>query len=207
MTLTALIFLALAMSTDAFAAALGKGAAMQKPRFFQALRIGLLFGCIEAITPVIGWLLGSFASKWIADWDHWVAFFLLLGLGGHMVWVGMHDEPEEEDDAPAGQGVLALALTAVATSIDAMAVGVGLAFIDVKIQYAALAIGLATTVMVTVGVLLGRLLGAAIGKKAEIAGGVVLVLVGATILYEHLSADAAAAPHANAIHAAIVSAG
>lgn len=191
MTITALIFLALAMSTDAFAAALGKGAGMQKPRFFEALRIGLLFGCIEAITPVIGWLLGSFASKWIADWDHWVAFVLLLGLGGHMVWVGMHDEPEDDAEAPAGQGIVALALTAVATSIDAMAVGVGLAFIDVKIQYAALAIGLATTVMVTIGVLLGRMLGAAIGKKAEIVGGVVLVLVGATILYEHLSAEAA----------------
>lgn len=191
MTITALIFLALAMSTDAFAAALGKGAGMQKPRFVEALRIGLLFGCIEAITPVIGWLLGSFASKWIADWDHWVAFVLLLGLGGHMVWVGMHDEPEDEAEAPAGQGIVALALTAVATSIDAMAVGVGLAFIDVKIQYAALAIGLATTVMVTIGVLLGRMLGAAIGKKAEIIGGVVLVLVGATILYEHLSAEAA----------------
>lgn len=207
MTITALIFLALAMSTDAFAAALGKGAGMQKPRFFQALRIGLLFGCIEAITPVIGWMLGSFASKWIAEWDHWVAFVLLLGLGGHMVWVGLHDEPEGADDAPAGQGVIALALTAVATSIDAMAVGVGLAFIDVKIQYAALAIGLATTIMVTIGVLLGRLLGAAIGKKAEIIGGVVLVLVGATILYEHLSAEAAAAAGKPAVsqHVSMVS--
>jgi putative Mn2+ efflux pump MntP len=182
---------------------------MQKPHFFQALRIGLLFGCIEAITPVIGWLLGSFASKWISEWDHWVAFFLLLGLGGHMVWVGLHDEPEADQAAPAGQGVIALALTAVATSIDAMAVGVGLAFIDVKIQYAALAIGLATTIMVTIGVLLGRLLGAAIGKKAEIIGGVVLVLVGATILYEHLSAEAAAGAvrQASQMHVKAVSAG
>ena len=193
MTITALIFLALAMSTDAFAAALGKGAAMSKPRFLQALRIGLLFGCIEAITPVIGWTLGSFASRWIAEWDHWVAFFLLLGLGGHMVWAGLHDDDEEEADSPAGQSVVALALTAVATSIDAMAVGVGLAFINVNIVHAALAIGLATTVMVTIGVLLGRLLGAAIGKRAELIGGVVLVLVGATILYQHLSADAALA--------------
>ena len=192
MTITALIFLALAMSTDAFAAALGKGAAMQQPRLPQALRIGLLFGCIEAITPLIGWLLGSFASKWIAEWDHWVAFFLLLGLGGHMVWAGLHGDGDEEEGAPSGQGIVTLALTAVATSIDAMAVGVGLAFINVNILHAALAIGLATTVMVTVGVLLGRLLGAAIGKKAEIIGGVVLVLVGATILYEHLSEEAAA---------------
>lgn len=192
MTITALIFLALAMSTDAFAAALGKGAAMQKPRFLQALRIGLLFGCIEAITPMIGWLLGHFASKWISEWDHWLAFFLLLGLGGHMIWVGLHGGDEEEE-TPAGQGVLALALTAVATSIDAMAVGVGLAFINVNIFYAALAIGTATTVMVTIGVMLGRLLGAAIGKKAEIIGGVILILVGATILYEHLGDEAALA--------------
>lgn len=191
MTITALIFLAMAMSTDAFAAALGKGAGMQKPRFVQALRIGLLFGCIEAITPIIGWLLGSFASKWIAEWDHWLAFFLLLGLGGHMVWAGLQEDGDEAG-APQGLGVLALALTAVATSIDAMAVGVGLAFINVNILHAALAIGLATTVMVTTGVLLGRLLGAAIGKKAEIIGGVILVLVGATILYEHLSAEALA---------------
>jgi putative Mn2+ efflux pump MntP len=202
MTITALIFLALAMSTDAFAAALGKGAAMQQPRFLQALRIGLLFGCIEAITPIIGWLLGSFASKWIAQWDHWVAFFLLLGLGGHMVWVGLHGEEEEAGDAN-GQGVIALALTAVATSIDAMAVGVGLAFINVNIVHAALSIGLATTVMVTIGVLLGRMLGAAIGKKAEIVGGVILVLVGATILYEHLSAEAALAAQTSAVSAPI----
>lgn len=193
MTITALIFLALAMSTDAFAAALGKGAAMHKPRFLQALRIGLLFGCIEAITPIIGWLLGSFASKWISEWDHWLAFFLLLGLGGHMIWVGLHGDSDDEEEAAGGQGVLALALTAVATSIDAMAVGVGLAFINVNIFYAALAIGTATTVMVTIGVMLGRLLGATIGKKAEIIGGVILILVGATILYEHLSDEAALA--------------
>ena len=192
MTLTALIFLALAMSTDAFAAALGKGAAMQQPRFLQALRIGLLFGCIEAITPIIGWVLGSFASKWIVQWDHWLAFFLLLGLGGHMVWAGLHGDDGDDAGAAAGQGVVALALTAVATSIDAMAVGVGLAFVNVNIGYAALAIGLATTIMVTTGVLLGRLLGAAIGKKAEIIGGLVLILVGATILYQHLHDEAAA---------------
>ena len=194
MTLTALIFLALAMSTDAFAAALGKGAAMPKPRFLQALRIGLLFGCIEAITPVIGWLLGAFASKWIVQWDHWLAFFLLLGLGGHMIWAGLQSADAQGEGDPAGQGVMTLALTAVATSIDAMAVGVGLAFINVNIVHAALAIGLATTIMVTLGVLLGRLLGAAIGKKAELIGGVVLIVVGAVILYQHLSAEAAITP-------------
>ncbi|QOY95366.1 manganese efflux pump [Massilia sp. UMI-21] len=189
MTFTALIFLALAMSTDAFAAAIAKGAALRKPGLPQALRIGLLFGCIETITPLIGWALGSLAADAIREWDHWIAFVLLLGLGGRMIWLSFGADQEEEDESAAGsQNWLVLVLTAVATSIDAMAVGVGLAFVDVSIVHAAVAIGISTTIMVTVGVLLGRRLGAAVGRNAERIGGVVLVLVGTTILIEHLSA-------------------
>jgi putative Mn2+ efflux pump MntP len=184
MTFTALIFLALAMSTDAFAAAIAKGAALRNPGLPQALRIGLLFGCIETITPLIGWALGSLAADAIRQWDHWIAFFL-LALGGRMLWLSFGEEEEEEQGAGA-QNLLVLVLTAVATSIDAMAVGVGLAFVDVSIVHAAVAIGIATTVMVTIGVLLGRRLGAAVGRNAERIGGVVLVLVGTTILIEHL---------------------
>lgn len=188
MNFTALVFLALAMSTDAFAAAIGKGASLGKTRFLQALKIGLLFGTIEAITPVIGWAIGSLASSWVAEWDHWIAFVLLLGLGGRMIWVGFQDGDEEQAEENKSQSLVLLVLTAVATSIDALAVGVGLAFIDVNIWIAAAAIGTATTTMVTIGILLGRLLGGAIGKRAEMLGGVVLIAVGATILYEHLSA-------------------
>ncbi|MEN2675148.1 manganese efflux pump MntP [Herbaspirillum huttiense] len=189
MNFPALLLLALAMSTDAFAAAIGKGAAMQKPRFLQALRIGLLFGVIEAITPLIGWFAGSVATKWVSEWDHWIAFVLLLVLGARMIREGLSDDDEEEEAnaTPQKQSVVMLALTAVATSIDAMAVGVGLAFIDVNILEAALLIGLATTTMVTIGVMVGRVLGHLIGKRAEIIGGVVLIGVGAAILYEHLS--------------------
>ncbi|MBV6271864.1 manganese efflux pump MntP [Alcaligenaceae bacterium CGII-47] len=188
MSLVSLVLIALAMSTDAFAAAIGKGAAMRKPHFFQALRIGILFGTIEAITPVIGWAVGSIAVAWIYDWDHWIAFALLLALGGRMIWEGAktQDETTPPMDA-ADQSLLALALTAVATSIDAMAVGVGLAFVNVNIVEAALLIGLATMIMVTTGIMIGRFLGAVIGKKAEILGGFVLMGVGAMILYEHLS--------------------
>jgi len=190
MTFTALLFLALAMSTDAFAAAIAKGAALRTPTFMQALRIGLLFGCIETITPVIGWSLGSLAADAIRQWDHWIAFVLLLGLGGRMIWLSFGEDEEEQAPTAAGgaRARLLLVLTAVATSIDAMAVGVGLAFVDVSIVHAALAIGAATTTMVTIGVLLGRRLGAAVGRNAERIGGVVLVLVGTTILIEHLSA-------------------
>ncbi|MER1941947.1 manganese efflux pump MntP [Castellaniella sp. FW104-16D08] len=188
MSFTSLVFLALAMSTDAFAAAIGKGAVMQKPRLFQALRIGLLFGIIEAITPVIGWAIGSIAAAWIAEWDHWIAFILLLVLGGRMIWEGAKTEDEAANiEEPKDQSFVTLALTAVATSIDAMAVGVGLAFIEVSIVEAALLIGLATTIMVTIGIMVGRYLGSVIGKKAEILGGLVLIGVGAMILYEHLS--------------------
>lgn len=194
MNFAALVLLALAMSTDAFAAAIGKGAAMHKPRLLQALRIGLLFGVIEAITPIIGWAIGSVATRWIADWDHWIAFVLLLVLGCRMIHEGLKTDPDEAnannaDNAGSSknQSFVMLALTAVATSIDAMAVGVGLAFVNVSIVEAALMIGLATTVMVTIGIMVGRLLGNVIGRRAEIIGGVVLIGVGATILYEHLS--------------------
>ncbi|MEE4704480.1 manganese efflux pump MntP [Pseudomonas alliivorans] len=182
-----LVFLALAMSTDAFAAALGKGAALHKPRLVEALRTGLIFGVIEAITPVIGWSIGQVATRFVESWDHWIAFVLLLVLGLHMIYNGLKQDDEEQEKT--GQhSFLILAVTAFATSIDALAVGVGLAFVDVNILVAAAAIGLATTVMVTIGVMLGRALGTVVGKRAEIVGGLVLMVVGATILYEHLSA-------------------
>ncbi|MGE7994152.1 manganese efflux pump MntP [Pseudomonas sp. NPDC089554] len=182
-----LIFLALAMSTDAFAAAIGKGSSLNKPRFSEALRTGLIFGVIEAITPIVGWGMGRVASQFVESWDHWIAFTLLLVLGLHMIYNGVKQEGEEEAK-PDSHSFFILAVTAVATSIDALAVGIGLAFIDVNILVAAAAIGIATTVMVTIGVMLGRVLGVIVGKRAEILGGVVLMLIGATILYEHLTA-------------------
>lgn len=182
-----LIFLALAMSTDAFAAAIGKGSALHKPRLSEALRTGLIFGVIEGITPLIGWAIGQAATAWVEDWDHWIAFTLLVVLGLHMIYNGVKEDDEEEEKT--GQhSFFVLAVTAFATSIDALAVGVGLAFVDVNILVAAAAIGLATMVMVTIGVMLGRVLGTIVGKRAEIIGGVVLMIVGGTILFEHLTA-------------------
>ncbi|MDH0301558.1 MULTISPECIES: manganese efflux pump MntP [unclassified Pseudomonas] len=187
MNAISLVFLAFAMSTDAFAASIGKGSSLHRPRLLEALRTGLIFGVIEAITPVIGWLLGQAASQYVEQWDHWIAFVLLVALGAHMVHAGLKTD-EQEEEKQTQHSFWILAVTAVATSIDALAVGVGLAFIDVNIWVAAVAIGLATMIMVTLGTLLGRALGSVVGKRAEIIGGVVLMLVGATILYEHLSA-------------------
>jgi manganese efflux pump family protein len=185
-----IIILGIAMSTDAFAAAIGKGAAMRNPRFSEALRVGVIFGAIEGLTPVIGWLLGLGAAKYITAWDHWIVFTLLGLLGLHMIYAGLKRENEGValDATNRRHGFWSLAATALATSIDAMAVGVGLAFLDVSISIVALVIGLTTLVMVTLGIMLGRILGRAAGKRAEIIGGFMLIAIGVAILYEHLSA-------------------
>ena len=185
-----IFLLGIAMSTDAFAAAVGKGAAMHKPRFPQALRAGVIFGTIEGLTPVVGWLLGLAAAKYITAWDHWIAFIVLGLLGLHMIHAGLKPESEAAaiDTTKHGHGFWSLAATGLATSIDAMAVGVGLAFLEVNIGVVALVIGLTTLVMVTLGTMLGSILGSLAGKRAEIMGGFLLIAIGAAILYEHLSA-------------------
>ena len=181
------LVLAFAMSTDAFAAAVGKGAALHKPRLSEALRTGVIFGVIEAITPVIGWALGSMAAQFVRDWDHWIAFGMLCVLGAMMIRNGLGADQEEA--TPVGRhSFWLLAATGFATSIDAMAVGAGLAFVEVNIYATAIAIGLATMAMVTIGVMLGRLLGKLAGKRAEMAGGLVLIGIGVGILFEHLHA-------------------
>lgn len=187
MNFIAVVLLALAMSTDAFAAAVGKGTALQNPRWSEALRTGLIFGCIEAMTPIVGWALGNLAADDVQAWDHWIAFTLLLVLGGRMVIAAFRARDDDEPEKPSTHGFWVLAITGFATSIDAMAVGVGLAFLDVDIFPIAAAIGFATFVMVTIGVMVGRVLGKVAGRWAEAVGGVVLIGIGSVILYEHLS--------------------
>ena len=186
MSYISIVLLALAMSTDAFAAAVGTGIALQRPRWREALRTGLIFGVIEAVTPVIGWALGRAASRYIAEWDHWIAFVLLCGLGVRMIIEGFKAPEVSVAPKPDRHPFWLLALTGFATSIDAMAVGVGLAFLDVDIVTVALTIGATTFLAVTAGVMLGRVLGSAAGKVAEILGGLVLVGIGSAILFEHL---------------------
>jgi len=184
-----ILLVGFAMSTDAFAAAIGKGAAMRRPRLPDALRAGLIFGAIEAITPLLGWLLGRAASRYVEAFDHWIAFVLLGALGVHMIVAGLRPDTEEEaqdTDDNRHHRFWTLAVTGLATSIDAAAIGVSLAFLDVHIGVVALVIGLCTLVMVTLGIMLGRVLGALVGKRAEIVGGVILIVIGASILYEHL---------------------
>ena len=181
--------LAFAMSIDSFAAAIGKGSsALRRPLWADALRTGLIFGVIEAITPVLGWALGFGAAKHVAAWDHWIAFALLGVLGVRMIRAGLQSLPPLPADEPARHSFWLLAATGFATSIDAMIVGVGLALLDVDIVPVAATIGVATFVMATAGVMLGRVLGTLAGKRAEVMGGLVLIGLGTTILIQHLRA-------------------
>ena len=187
MSLLSILLIGFAMSTDAFAAAIGKGAAMQRPTFREAFRAGAIFGVIEGITPVIGWGLGLAAAAYVTRWDHWIAFVLLAILGGRMIHAGLTTRDADTTRVPQRHGFWNLATTGFATSIDAMAIGVGLAFIDVNIALVAVVIGTCTLVMVTAGIMLGQALGAIAGRRAEIVGGVILIGVGAAILHEHLT--------------------
>lgn len=188
MSFYATIILALALSMDAFAVAVCKGATLHKPRFREALRTGFIFGIIEASTPVIGWALGLYTSQYIIQWDHWVAFGLLFVLGSRMIYqsVKRGDECPCEENAPQRHGSLSLIATGIATSLDAMAIGVGLAFLQVNIVHTAMTIGMMTMIMATLGMLIGRYVGPVLGKKAEVIGGIVLIAIGFNIVFEHL---------------------
>lgn len=186
MNILALILLAFAMSTDAFAAAIGKGVKIKKPTLTYALKLGLIFGITESITLIIGWFIGRSASAYVDSWDHWIAMILLCGLGVHMIYESLKNTDENDHCEPKKQSLALIMLTAIGTSIDAMAVGIGLAFVDVRIEIAALLIGSATFIVVTIGVMLGGVLGTLIGKRAETFGGVVLIAVGIWLFCEHV---------------------
>jgi putative Mn2+ efflux pump MntP len=143
----------------------------------------------RAITPIIGYALGHAAADDVQFWDHWLAFVLLGGLGLRLVYGAPTVRSQVEVTKPTQDSFSSLATTGLATSIDVMAVRAGLALVKVNIWPVAAAIGLATCVMATLGVMVGRVLGAVAGRWAEAVGGMVLVEIGAAILYRHLSAQ------------------
>jgi len=187
MTFWALFLIALGVSADAFAVALTKGLHMRRFNLRNALIIALTFGVFQAVMPLLGWFLGSQFASAISGFDHWIAFGLLLLVGGKMLWEAFFggDDTEEDFDRIKPRELLVLAL---ATSIDALAVGVTLAFIPVSITGAISLIGVTTFLLAFLGVVIGRRVGARFGKPAEIAGGLILILIGTNILIEHLTA-------------------
>jgi putative Mn2+ efflux pump MntP len=177
--------LAFSLSADAFAASLGKGAALHKPRVAEAARIAAYFGIFELVAPLIGLALGYTIGRYIEAVDHWIAFALLLGVGGRMCWLAFVGERDEDAPKPMRHGRLVLILTAMATSIDATAVGVTLAYMDLHIPLTILLIGLITFGMTFSGVLIARLAGPYLGRWAECVGGICLIAIGVKVLIEH----------------------
>ncbi len=186
MSLLSIIVLAFSMSMDAFAVSVGRGAALGRPRLAETLRTGVVFGIVEAITPLIGWAAGVAAARFVTAVDHWIAFGLLAAVGINMLRASMSSEQEENKKA--GMSFAMLIATAIGTSLDAMAVGVSLAFLEVNILIIAVAIGAATFLMASGGMLVGRLIGERFGRYAEGVAGVALIILGSSILYEHLLA-------------------
>lgn len=188
MSIISLMALAFGMAMDAFATAIAKGATYQNPSLVRALKAGVLFGAIEGVAPIIGWLLGEAAQGWLSHVDHWLAFVLLGFLAIKFMRDGLKGDVQIKGDqqtmAKSGFGLMLI--TAVATSIDSLVVGVSLAFLEVNIWLAAVLIGLATMIMVTLGLYLGNRLGLRFGRVAMFVGGVVLLMIGTTILVSHL---------------------
>jgi manganese efflux pump family protein len=183
MSFLGIVVLAFSMSADAFAAALGKGSVLDRPPLGEALRCGLIFGLVEATTPVLGWLAGAAASTEITAADRWIALAVLAVIGAKMIWDGWRRPAEAAK--PKRHSARLLVVTAIGTSIDAMAVGVTLALLEIGIIAPALAIGMATFAMTTLGILLGRIVGERYGRVAEILGGTALIAIGVKIALSH----------------------
>ena len=183
MSLTELFLIAVGLSMDAFAVSICKGLSMQKMNRRNALVIGLYFGGFQGFMPFLGYLLGSRFQDAIASYDHWIAFILLAVIGGNMIKESMDKELEHFDSSVAFKDMVILA---IATSIDALAVGVTFAFLKVQIVPAVSFIGVITFCLSVVGVKVGTIFGSRYKSKAELAGGLILLLIGTKILVEHL---------------------
>ena len=188
MSFIELFLIGVGLSMDAFAAAICQGLSMTRIKWGHALTVGLYFGGFQALMPFIGWMLGSQFADRIQQYDHWIAFILLVLIGGNMI----REAPSgDEEDAAQAETDLRLDhkklfLMAIATSIDALAIGVTFAFLETAILPAIGIIGCTTFCISVAGVAVGCWFGARYKKRAEITGGAILVLLGIKILLEHL---------------------
>ena len=186
MSLIELFVIAVGLSMDAFAVAVCKGLSLQKLEKKHIFITGLWFGSFQGLMPLIGFLLGSTFEKYITPIDHWVTFVLLGIIGANMIKESLSREEEESDD-DASFAFKSMLVMAVATSIDALAVGITFALLpDVNVSAAVIFIGVVTFILSCAGIKIGNIFGAKFKDKAELAGGIILVLMGTKILLEHL---------------------
>ncbi|MFH0760262.1 MAG: manganese efflux pump MntP family protein [Bacteroidota bacterium] len=180
-----LIGIAVGLSMDALAVSVANGFMIKQLRVRHAFRIAFFFGFFQALMPLIGWAAGITFSQYIKTFDHWIAFGLLVLVGGRMIWESVSTGKKDEAVKNCTHFPTLLMLS-IATSIDALAVGVSFAFLDITIWLPILVIGLITFVICFIGVNIGSRLGTVFGNKLGIIGGIVLIGIGMKILIEHL---------------------
>jgi putative Mn2+ efflux pump MntP len=179
-----ILLISLSMSMDAFAVCLGVGSSRRADSPRSRFRLAFHFGFFQFFMPVIGWFAGTTIEHFIAAYDHWVAFGLLGFVGIRMILSGINPEADGEKNDPSRGW--SLVLLSLATSIDALAVGFSLGIVGIIIWYPAVVIGVVTGLVSLLGLQLGNRLGEKFGKRMEIAGGIVLVIIGVKILLQHL---------------------
>lgn len=179
-----LVLIAIGLSMDALAVSVCKGISLkEKATFSKCIYVGIWFGFFQALMPTIGYFVGHGFVKYIEKIDHWIAFFLLALIGANMIKEAFQDD---EKKVSGSLGFKSMLLLSIATSIDALAAGLSFAFLNVNIWISVLFIGITTFVISAVFVKIGAIFGNKFEKKAEIAGGVILILIGLKILLEHL---------------------
>ena len=184
MRLYELFIVAVSLSMDAFAVSVCKGLSVGRPKWWHCLTCGVWFGGFQALMPLLGYLLGTQFEQFVTSVDHWIAFVLLGIIGGNMIREALSKDEDKLDGSLAFKTML---LLAIATSIDALAVGITFAFLPgTRIVPAVALIGSITFVFSAAGIRLGNVFGLRYKRKAEFAGGVILILLGTKILLEHL---------------------
>lgn len=178
-----ILLISIGLAMDAFAVSICKGLSKKKMNWKNAIIIGLYFGIFQAGMPILGYFLGSTFERFITNIDHWIAFTLLTGIGFDMLKEAFSKESENSNDKVDFKTMIILS---IATSIDALAVGITFACLKTKIIVPAITIGIITFLMSVIGVKIGNKFGDKYEKKAEIMGGVILILLGIKILLEHL---------------------
>jgi putative Mn2+ efflux pump MntP len=183
--LLSILLIAVGLSADCFAVALGSSISKKVYSRMQIFRVALSFGLSQAIMPTLGWLAGKTIIDLIAGFDHWIAFALLAFVGGKMIFESIRSRHGEEKETDITKGLMLLTLS-IATSIDALAVGLSFAFLKVNIALASPIIGIVAMVVTVVGFILGRKASKLIGKRAELIGGLILLAIAIRILLSHL---------------------
>ncbi len=186
MELLTIFLIAIGLSFDTFAVSVSSGLVLRKIDFINATKIAVTLAFFQGAMPLIGWLAGSEIKDYAQDYDHWIAFGMLALLGGRMIYESFTSQPEKRNFNPLD--IKVLLLMALATSIDALVVGFSFALLNYKIFVSVAIIGFVTYVVAMLGMLFGKKIGARLGQRMEIIGGLMLILIGLKILIEHLTA-------------------